>query len=102
MIVDSHRLGAGEEAAEIATILTERGLAKPEQIAEAGAGPGDDLLLHVAGLHMHTLGVSAKLTLLLIELRQPSVSAYLTPTSLCTSSLRRQVLSCVRRCSQQH
>src|SRR5207249_8831567 len=26
MIVDSHRLGAGEEAAEIAAILTERGL----------------------------------------------------------------------------
>ena len=26
MIVDSHRLGAGEEAAEIAAVLTERGL----------------------------------------------------------------------------
>ncbi len=26
MIVDSHRLGAGEEAADIAAILTERGL----------------------------------------------------------------------------
>jgi hypothetical protein len=34
------------------------------QIAEAGVAPGEDILLHVAGLHMHTLGVSAKLSLI--------------------------------------
>ena len=35
MIVDSHRLGAGEEAAEIAAILTERG--RRRRIEESSA-----------------------------------------------------------------
>ena len=34
------------------------------QIAETGVGWGEDLLLHVAGLHMHQLGVRAKLTVM--------------------------------------
>lgn len=34
------------------------------QIAEIGAAPGEDVLLHVGGLHMHTLGVSARLSLI--------------------------------------
>ena len=38
MIVDSHRLGVGEEAAEIAAILTERGLGRrPASISSTGS-----------------------------------------------------------------
>ncbi len=39
MIVDSHRLGAGEEAAEIAAILTERGLGGDSVDLDAPARP---------------------------------------------------------------
>jgi hypothetical protein len=34
------------------------------RVAETGVAPGEDLLLHVAGLHMHQLGVRGRITLL--------------------------------------
>lgn len=61
---DPMTIPAGEPAVSHETLIDLWGNPWAEQIAEAGAGPGGDLLLHVAGLHMHTLGVSAKLTLL--------------------------------------
>lgn len=60
---DPMTIPAGDPDVTHATEVDLRAMPWVLQIAETGVGADEDLLLHIAWLHMHQLGVRAKLTI---------------------------------------